>query len=258
MKKVVFLEGKFDFIYRKEFWYISAFLNSEKVNVEEKRSKIEAIVRDKLSKLTEADLAKLQYHGAEEIREKVIDMVQNITFKLEWVHYIDDFPYVDENTELQYDMLGYFLFDVEYYKDQPDKRELIKPIMIQQTPVVVMNELVKYSQAEDNDYILLDAESPMYLFVTSDRTKPVEIPWSKENILKHKRVIGYWTEIYSGSWPDYNESLYDRRVVQNLSNRLSELHFIRRNSGFIYMAPENFKLHFKRYMVEFVLAPLRR
>lgn len=68
-------------------------------------------------------------------------------------------------------------------------------------------------------------------------------------------MIGYWTEIYSGQWEDYSESLYDRRIENNLSNRLSELHLTRRNSGFIYMAEENYRDFFDSYMKEFVLIP---
>ncbi|GAG54096.1 unnamed protein product, partial [marine sediment metagenome] len=56
------------------------------------------------------------------------------------------------------------------------------------------------------------------------------------NIEKYKKVIGSWTEIYSGQWEDYSETLFNKRIENNLSNRLSELHFLRRNSGFIYMA----------------------
>ncbi|GAG76315.1 unnamed protein product, partial [marine sediment metagenome] len=67
--------------------------------------------------------------------------------------------------------------------------------------------------------------------------------------------MGYWNEIYSGAWPDYNEALYNKRIENNLSNRLSELHFIRRNSGFIYMAKQNYEDFFESYMKKFVLDP---
>lgn len=95
----------------------------------------------------------------------------------------------------------------------------------------------------------------MYIFVTSDKIKPHEISWTQENIEKYKKIIGYWTEVYSGQWEDYSEVLYDKRIENNLSNRLSELHFIRRNSGFIYMAEENYTNFFDSYMKEYVLSP---
>ncbi len=62
-----------------------------------------------------------------------------------------------------------------------------------------------------------------------------DILWTTETIREHKRVIGPWIEYYSGQWDDYSEELYDSRIQGNLSNRLSELHFIRANSAFIFM-----------------------
>ena len=48
------------------------------------------------------------------------------------------------------------------------------------------------------------------------------------------------------------------RIENNLSNRLSELHFIRKNSGFIYMAEKNYENFFDSYMVKNVLLPTAR
>ncbi|MCK4383787.1 MAG: NUDIX hydrolase, partial [Candidatus Lokiarchaeota archaeon] len=62
-------------------------------------------------------------------------------------------------------------------------------------------------------------------------------------------------EIYSGQWEDYSETLYAKRIENNLSNRLSELHFIRRNSGFVYMIEESYDKYFESYMIKFVLDP---
>jgi 8-oxo-dGTP diphosphatase len=112
-----------------------------------------------------------------------------------------------------------------------------------------------YSKKEEIKGIIFDLESPIYIFVTSNELKPESVEWTKENINKYKKFIGYWTEIYSGQWEDYTNSLYDKRIKNNLSNRLSELHFIRRNSGFIYMAKENYKNFFESYMKEYVLLP---
>ncbi len=61
--------------------------------------------------------------------------------------------------------------------------------------------------------------------------------------------------MYSGSWNDYTEELYDRRVEGNLSNRLSELHLIRKNSGLLYLAPDNMRRFFDSYMRPLVVAP---
>ncbi|MDX1797163.1 MAG: NUDIX hydrolase, partial [Candidatus Lokiarchaeia archaeon] len=143
----------------------------------------------------------------------------------------------------------------EYYKDEPMKKEKIKSNLIQQIPQILLAFLRDYSKKHESRGIIFDLESPIYVFVTSNKIKPDPIEWTKHNINKHKKDIGYWTEIYSGQWEDYSETLYDRRIENNLSNRLSELHFIRRNSGFIYMAEENYENFFKSYMKEFVVSP---
>ncbi|MCK4384125.1 MAG: NUDIX hydrolase, partial [Candidatus Lokiarchaeota archaeon] len=62
-------------------------------------------------------------------------------------------------------------------------------------------------------------------------------------------------EIYSGQWDDYSETLYTKRIENNLSNRLSELHFIHRNSGFVYMIEESYDKYFESYMKKYVLDP---
>ena len=107
-----------------------------------------------------------------------------------------------------------------------------------------------------HEYLNIDHDSPIFIFATSNNLQGAEkIDWTVENIQKYKKKLGMWTEIYSGSWSDYSDTLYDLRVQNNLSNRLSELHFIRRNSGFIYMEEENYRLFFDSYMREFVLTP---
>lgn len=185
-------------------------------------------------------------------------MAKQISISCKWIPYLENFPYEDENSQKKYDTLGFFQFDVEYYKNEPSKKESIKSSFIQQIPQILLAFLRNYSTKEENVGIIFDLESPIYVFVTSNKTKPESIEWTQENIDKFKKIIGYWTEIYSGQWEDYSETLYDRRIESNLSNRLSELHFIRRNSGFIYMAEENYENFFESYMKEFVLIPTPR
>ncbi len=128
-------------------------------------------------------------------------------------------------------------------------------MLIQQVPFIVLNVLKEFNNKAENTGLHFDTESPIYIFLTSNKIKPSDIIWNPENIEKYKKVIGYWTEIYSGQWDDYSDTLFDKRIQNNLSNRLSELHFIRRNSGFVYMAEENYEKFFKSYMKEFVLDP---
>lgn len=248
------MEETLNFIYNKEFWLMSAFINKNWVNMKEKIAEIKKILNEKLKNLSKNDLEKINWNPT--WQEKVIELGKNITFDCRWVPVIENFPYIDENTSLHYNSLGYFEFEVEYFKNEDGKKESIKPVLIQQIPTLVKEELVKYSSLIKNRYLFLDEESPIYDFVTSCTTTPTEVEWNTENIEKYKKVLGYWTEIYSGSWKDYNENLYDRRIQKNLSNRLSELHFIRRNSAFIYMKKENFDMFFEGYMKNFVLDPI--
>ena len=249
---------KLKFVYKEEFWFISAFLKTSRTygtkkdiiaDGNQKSKEIETLIKNKLDNLTDKDIFK------KDLKDSILDLAQNISLTCNWVPYIENFPYRDENNERQYDTLGYFQFDVEYYQNNQKKKESIKPILIQQIPYIVLNTLKEYAKLNENKSILFDTESPIFVFVTSNITKPAQISWTPENIDKYKKIISYWTEIYSGQWEDYSVTLYDKRIEKNLSNRLSELHFIRRNSGFIYMAEENYENFFESYMKKFVLAP---
>ena len=237
------------FVYKEEFWYVSAFVNSKIIDINAKSKEIETSIRTKLNNLTEADIRR------KDLKEDLLSLTQNVTITCKWVPYILNFPYKDEKSERQFDIIGYFQFNVEYYKDNPILKEKVKPMLLQQVPYILLNLLKEFDLMEENKGLLLDLESPVYIFVTSNKNLPYEIMWNPENIEKYKRTIGYWTEIYSGQWEDYSETLFNKRIENNLSNRLSELHFISRNSGFVYMAEENYKNFFESYMIPFVLDP---
>ncbi|MFX0022624.1 MAG: NUDIX domain-containing protein [Candidatus Hermodarchaeota archaeon] len=241
-----------EFIYKEEYWAISSFLNTSLVDGNKKSQEIEEQVKNRLSNLRKEDI---YYKIRDELGDTIIDMAKNITLSCKWMPYLENFPYEDENNQRKYDTLGFFQFDVEYYRDDPSKKESIKSSYIQQIPQILLTFLRKYSAKEENRGIIFDLESPIYVFVTSNKITPESIEWTKSNISKYKKEIGYWTEIYSGQWEDYSATLYDRRIENNLSNRLSELHFIRRNSGFIYMAEENYENFFESYMKTYVLTP---
>jgi 8-oxo-dGTP diphosphatase len=244
-----------DFVYKEEFWFISTFLNTHLVDGNKKSREIEELIRERLINLKKDDL---YYKIREEIGDIIIDMAKNISLSCKWVPYLENFPYEDENSQRKYNTLGFFQFDVEYYKNETSKKESIKSSFIQQIPQILLAFLKEYSRKKKNSGIIFDLESPIYVFVTSNKTKPEEIAWTEGNVRKFKKAIGYYTEIYSGQWEDYSESLYDRRIENNLSNRLSELHFIRRNSGFIYMVEESYEKFFESYMIEFVIIPTPR
>jgi len=237
------------FIYKEEFWFISAFLNATIVDSQQLATQIQNLISTKLS------ILKDKYIYRKELKNEIIELAKEITFTCKWVPYVENFPYTDENSEKLYSSLGYFQFDVEYFKNNPSKKEKIKPILIQQIPNIVLNILKKFSKKPENEGVFFDLESPIYIFAISDKTKPGNISWTESNIEKYKKIIAYWTVIYSGQWPDYSEDLFNRRIRNNLSNRLSELHFIYRNSGFVYMAEKNYEEFFVRYMKQNVLDP---
>ncbi|MFX0036175.1 MAG: NUDIX domain-containing protein [Candidatus Hermodarchaeota archaeon] len=241
-----------EFIYKEEFWFISTFLNASIVDGIKKSQELENQIKERLNNLKKEDI---YYKIRDEIGDNIIDMAKNISLSCNWVPYLENFPYEDENSQRKYDSLGFFQFEVEYYKNELLKKENIKSSFIQQIPQILLSFLREYSKKEENEGLVFDLESPIYVFVTSNKLKPEEIAWTQENINKFKKVIGYWTEIYSGQWEDYSEILHEKRIENNLSNRLSELHFIRRNSGFIYMAEDNYLNFFDSYMKEFVITP---
>jgi len=230
------------FIYKEEYWYISAFLNTAFVDGTEKSAEIANLIKKNFKTLKPEDIFR------QDLKDEIIDMVNNVSISCRWVPFLKNFPYRDENSERKFNALGYFQFDVEYYKNDQSKKEKIYPMLIQQIPYLVLNILKEFDKRPENKGLYLDTESPIFIFATSNKTKPNEIQWKKENIELYKKEIAYWTVIYSGQWPDYSEALYDRRIKDNLSNRLSELHFIYRNSGFIYMANENYEKFFESYM----------
>jgi len=247
------MEDDLEFQYEREYWFISMIVNSQHVDCNKKAIEIKDLILEKIKNITDEDLNNLRWN--KEFIQKVKDMGKNISIQCKWNLIMDSFPYMDENTGLNYDTLGYLEFQVEYYANNSEEKRKINPNLIQQIPIIALNRIKEYSLKKENQYTLFDVNSPIFVFVVSSKTYPREIEWNKENINKYKHILGNWTEIYSGQWPDYSEELYLDRIKNNLSNRLSELHFIRRNSGFIYMAEENFKNFFESYIKHYVLKP---
>lgn len=240
------MENKINFFYKGEFWFVSAFINSNNCDRAEIAKNIEKIVKDCVSKITEKDAY------LKELSSSLVNMAKNASVSCNWVDYISIFPYYKENTDKFYDVLGYFEFRVEYYRNNPIKKKTIEPILIQQIPHIILREL-KNEALFMTEEVLFDLESPIYIFAISNEIDPPDIEWDDFNISKYKKELSYWTVLYSGQWEDYSPRLYESRIQNNLSNRLSELHFINRNSGFIYMAEDNFKNFFDPYMKPFVI-----
>jgi len=243
------LNEPLQFIYKEEFWYISAFVNSANINAEAKSKEIEDVIKSKFKNLGEEDIFR------KDLKNDILELVKHISIKCSWVKCLSNFLYKDENSEKGFNTIGYFQFEVEHYKEDPSNKKSLKPLLIQQIPFLVLNIIKDYDHMPGNEHIYFDIESPIYVFVTSNKSEPKDIVWNPSNIEKYKKVIASWTEIYSGQWEDYSETLFNKRIENNLSNRLSELHFLRRNSGFIYMAEDNYEKFFKSYMKQYVIDP---
>jgi ADP-ribose pyrophosphatase YjhB (NUDIX family) len=241
------------FVPKREIWFVAAFVNSSSVDPYAKADEIGRYLEEGLRAMTSADLPRLAHDPATQAR--AVELARSVKMRSSWHSYVDGFPFIDENTGLLFNKLGYFQFDVEYFPDAPERRAELDPIVVQQPPTVALSMLQRLAKLKANSALLIDTGSPIFLFVVTDEARPEAPPWSTANVRLHKRALGAWAEVYSGSWPDYTEELYDRRVENNLSNRLSEIHLIRKNSGFIYMAPENMRMFFDGYMRTFVVAP---
>jgi len=246
------LTENLQFILKQVFYYVSAFINSKKIDGNQVSEEIEKAVNQKLKNLSDRDIFR------KDLQDHIIEIAKNTTIYCSWSPYVDHFPYQDENSDRDFNTLGYFQFNVDHYKDNPSEKEKLTPMLLQQIPYLVLGVLAELSKKDEYKAIYLDLESPLFMFATSNGCKPANIQWTSENIEKYKKVISYWTVIYSGQWEDYSDDLYDRRVQNNLSNRLSELHFIHRNSGFIYMAEDNYERFFESYMLKFVIEPTPR
>lgn len=236
------------FIYKEEYWFISAFINTNKADPSEISQKLKEVIANRISKITKKDAYR------EEFADELGNMAKNISLTCNWIQYIPNFPYYNENLDEGFNELGYFYFEVEYYKDNPKEKREIKPNFLQQVPYIVLKELKKRNIFL-KEGVYFDLESPIYVFATSDKTDPAQIEWNEHHIQEYKRTLSYWTVLYSGQWEDYSPKLFEERIQNNLSNRLSELHYINRNSGFVYMAEDNYEKHFDRYMKSNVLKP---
>jgi 8-oxo-dGTP diphosphatase len=241
------------FVPQREVWFVSAFVNSAAVDPHRRAVELAELLTAELRGVTPERLARLAYDPP--LLATALAMAASITIVGSWSTYVDGFPFHDENTGLLYNKLGHFEFAVEYFADEPQRRRTIDPVLIQQLPLLAAERLRRLSSLKANSALRLDTTSPIFVMVVTDEVVPEAPPWTRDNIRAHMRAIGAWTEVYSGAWPDYSDELYEQRVAGNLSNRLSELHLLRKNSGLLYLAPDNMRWFFESYMRPFVVTP---
>lgn len=193
----------------------------------------------------------MSYKFIELIRERL----ENQKLKIEGIQFLELIPFA-YNT---YDVLGAleirlqeltleYMNAIDYNKQTLELYEFSQAI---ENAVKEVNEIA----TED---VFLDHHNPPYFITIANSSTLGEIDWTVENVREHKKSLGRWIEFYSGQFPDYSDELYNSRIENNLSNRLSELHFIRLNSAFIYMEREAWLHKYGDYMEKFFINQILR
>ena len=158
------MEEELKFIYNKEYWYVSAFINTNYFKFDEQKEEIEQKLKEKLRNLKPTDMPEgLKDYGKEksdQIFNKVIELGSNISLRCEWIVHIPNLDYCHENTISNFDELGSFRFEVEYYQNESNKKKSVKPLHIQQIAIIALNELENYNYREFNSPNTI---SPIYL-----------------------------------------------------------------------------------------------
>ena len=129
----------------------------------------------------------------------------------------------------------------------------IQNVSIRLSKVLMKN----FGELNRQGRIMFDIDSPLYVVLSADKTDPKIKKWDIPTIQRYKKALGPYLGLYSGQWPDYSDTLYNRRIENNLSNRTSELHFYARNSAFIYIEGDGYEKYWK-YVEDVMDPPLVR
>ena len=224
--------------FKEQWWCVSAFTDLDGEKLTDEIKKMSDYVKTQIRALKESNIYPRFVPDAKD-RQNIALLSQNLKIELEWKDYIENFNFEAKN--FTYDKLGYLLFRVRL-KDNPEFNILnVRPNYLQQIILIVWKRLQEKFKFE----FLFDDKTPPYIVsVCSGNSNGSIIEWTKENTHKYKSEIGQWIELYSGQFPDYRDELYERRIEVDLSNRTSEMHFISRNSGLIYLEPDNYRRYF--------------
>ncbi|MHA2424537.1 MAG: hypothetical protein ACXAEF_07100 [Candidatus Thorarchaeota archaeon] len=129
----------------------------------------------------------------------------------------------------------------------------IQNVSIRLSKVLMKN----FEELNQKGRIMFDIDSPLYVVLSSDKTEPEVEKWDVPTIQRHKQALGPYLALYSGQWPDYSDTLYNRRIENNLSNRTTELHYYARNSAFLYIEGEGYEKYWN-YVEDVMDPPLVR
>ncbi|MGY5878934.1 MAG: hypothetical protein RTV31_01730 [Candidatus Thorarchaeota archaeon] len=148
--------------------------------------------------------------------------------------------------------LGFLKIQTDLEHARIDVRD-IQNVSIRLSKVLMAN----FEDLNRQGRIMFDVDSPLYVVLSANKTEPTIEKWDIPTIQRYKKALGPHLELYSGQWPDYSDTLYDRRIENNLSNRTSELHFYTRNSAFLYIEGHGYEKYWN-YVEEIMDPPLVR
>ncbi len=251
-----------NFIYKQEYWFANAWINRETAFTQLceiiKTTILTAIHKEKQEKFRNW----VAFGDKTLDPAKLITMSEYISIEVDWIPYLDSFSrksffcdnqesiiHLKEECNEDY-QIGYFLFTVEYFKsaDHLPKKNTIEPAFLHVFSGIALLALKDVCKTQT--HVCIETKNPLYIFAISNKTTPDNIEWNNETIENFRVDISKWTQLYSGYWKDYTAELYLKRSNDNLAYRSSELHFIRRTCGFLFVTEQNYNDYFESYYKE--------
>lgn len=228
------------FKFHEQWLGISTLCSLAESQLQPEIKKIEDFINNTCHSITSASINS-NFVPEEKDREKIAEIAQNLIFTVSWENYIEDFQY--EKEKRTYNKLGNIIIRVGVKSETSPNFNVssIRPQYLQQIVFGLWYPLCKQFHG---DFIFDEKTVPYAVNVSIDYANDTTVKWNQETIDQHKREIGDWCALYSGQFPDYHDLLYAQRVAHNLSNRTSEMHFVLRNSGFIFMERANYEHYF--------------
>ncbi len=165
------------FVPKREFWFVSAFVNSAAVDPHAWARELGELVERQLRDLAPADLPRIAWDP--DLVRRTVEMARSARAVASWNPYLDGFPYYEENAGLPFNKLGYFEIEVTYFPDAPERRREIEPLMTQQPPTAVLERFRERSVMKSHGPVRLDLASPVYVLTVTDEALPEAPAWTR-------------------------------------------------------------------------------
>lgn len=169
------------------------------------------------------------------------------------------------DTMLEFQSKSFDCLSLIEIRTRPQRGEVLRDQARLFKHALLLEGLAKNFNAPDSGYyIYLDDRNPPYCVSIATAMldasgKPLgdadadawQWVWTPEFVRHKRELVGRWSDFYVGGFPNYSDELWDSRVAQNLTNRLSELQLIRTNSMLVFMTGVEWAKH-HAYMEEHV------